>query len=389
MSQRIAEAFLPGDFIREEMTARLWSQRDLAHILNLEPSALNKLLAGKKKVSARIAEKLANAFGTSPELWMNYQTTFDLRHQDHRDETVARRAHLYSKAPVREMIKRGWIGGSDSIEVLEKRVADFLGVRGVAASDEPPFLHAARASIDFTAQQRAWLCRAKQLAETLTVDRFSQDRLRACIDGLKGLMREPEDIRQVPCVFGEAGIRFVVVEPLPNARIDGACFWLSGFAPVIAMSLRYDRIDSFWHTLLHELGHIRYEHALSIDDLDNPTNESDEEKKADGLAEAAAVDQRELVGFIARVGPIYSVAQVRGFAAELSVHPGVVIGQLHRRGELECSQGRVFLVPVRAHLVSAALTDGWGALLPSDFAGPNARQGERARVPDGPQDGLP
>ncbi len=367
MNQKIAEAFPPGDFIREEMEAREWSQLDLADILDLQPSALNKLLGGQRKVTASIADKLAAAFGTSSELWMNLQTTFDLWQQDHRDETVARRALLYSKAPVREMIKRGWIEGSDSIDVLEKRMTDFLEIRDLASDDEPRFLHAARASMAFTPQQRAWLCRAKQLAETMTAARFSQRRLSTCIEKLKGLVHEPEEIRHVPRILSEAGIRFVIVEQLPRTRIDGACFWLRKAAPVIVMSLRHDRIDSFWHTLFHELGHIHYEHALSVDDLDHPDKEDNDEQKADAYAEATGVDQRELDSFVARVGPIYSFAQIRGFAAKLNVHLGLVIGQLHHRGELEYTHGRRFLVPIRTHLVSVALTDGWGTLLPSDL----------------------
>lgn len=48
---------------------------------------------------------------------------------------VARRAKLYAKAPVRDMVRRGWIEPSDTIEVLERRVLDFLGISSI--EDEP------------------------------------------------------------------------------------------------------------------------------------------------------------------------------------------------------------------------------------------------------------
>ena len=59
---------------------------------------------------------------------------------------------------------------------------------------------------------------------------------------LKALMYFPQEIRHVPRILGNAGIRLVIVERLPGTRIDGAAFWLDD-GPVIALSVRYDRID--------------------------------------------------------------------------------------------------------------------------------------------------
>ena len=72
-------------------------------------------------------------------------------------------------------------------------------------------------------------------------------------------MTDPEEVRHVPRFLSECGIRYVIVETLPKANIDGVCFWLDDF-PVVGMSVRQDRIDNFWFVLRHEL-----EHALNRD----------------------------------------------------------------------------------------------------------------------------
>ena len=59
----------------------------------------------------------------------------------------------------------------------------------------------------------------------------------------------------MPKILAECGIRYVVVEKLPRARIDGACFWIDG-APVIGMALQRDMIDNFWFVLRHEIEHV-------------------------------------------------------------------------------------------------------------------------------------
>lgn len=64
------------------------------------------------------------------------------------------------------------------------------------------------------------------------------------------------EIRKIPRVLADMGVRLVVVEALPQTRIDGACLWLDKVSPVVALSLRYDRVDAFWFTLLHELNHV-------------------------------------------------------------------------------------------------------------------------------------
>ena len=104
--------------------------------------------------------------------------------------------------------------------------------------------------------QCAWLFRAKKLARALQAKHFT----------LNCLMRDLHDsaiCSTVPKKCGmfhgscRSGIRFVVLEPLPQTRIDGVCFWLDDLSPVIALSFRYDRLDWFWFTLGHELRHVK------------------------------------------------------------------------------------------------------------------------------------
>ena len=60
-----------SDFLREEMDARGWSQADLAKILGLSDQEVHALLSRKLPLRLQTATLLGNAFGTSPEYWMN------------------------------------------------------------------------------------------------------------------------------------------------------------------------------------------------------------------------------------------------------------------------------------------------------------------------------
>jgi HTH-type transcriptional regulator/antitoxin HigA len=51
------------------------------------------------------------------------------------------------------------------------------------------------------------------------------------------------------------GIHFVVEKHLKHTHLDGAAIKLPDGSPLVAVTLRYDRLDNFWLTLSHELAH--------------------------------------------------------------------------------------------------------------------------------------
>ena len=69
----------PGEFILEEfLLPGNKSQRELAEELGWTPARLNELIKGKRGITAEAALDLAYVLGTSPEVWMNLQSYFDL-----------------------------------------------------------------------------------------------------------------------------------------------------------------------------------------------------------------------------------------------------------------------------------------------------------------------
>ena len=366
-----AQVFPPGEFVHDELEARDWTQTDLAEILGRNTRLVNEIINGKRRITAETAKGLAAAFSTSAQLWLNLQVVYDLSQVREANDSVALRARLYSKVPVKDLIRRHWVEPSDDIDVLEQRILDFYGIESIE-QELTPQLHAARKSTPYlsaTPAQVAWLKRAERLAPAVLAESYSSHRFPTLIAEVQKLLEDPRESRHLPRLLADYGIRLVVVEPLPGTKIDGACFWMDQKAPVIALALRYDRIDYLWHTVTHELGHVRNEDgAIDFDLLEGNGHMSDErpnsERQADAFAIETLVPQRELDGFIVRVRPLYSSKRIQGFSARIGVHPGIVVGQLQYREEISYSQHRKFLSPVRGTVTEAALTDGWHNTLP-------------------------
>ncbi len=345
---------------------------DLAEILGRPIQAINEIIAGKKVITPDTAKELADALGTSAQYWLNLESSYQLGRAKVPDPAVTRRARLYELAPIKEMVKRGWVEQSSSVEVTEKQVRRFFCIETI--EEEPVFLrHAARKSTSYASlspAQRAWLFRAFHLAKGVEAQSFSDSLFEKGLAQLRLLMGYAEETRHIPRVLSESGIRFMIVEPLPQTGIDGVAFWLDAKSPVVALSCRYDRIDWFWFTLMHELAHVKNRDGLA-DRGDVDTNlvgqeairtdqKPEYEQAADRFAAEFLVPQKKIESFIVRVGPLYSKQKIKGFASLMQVHPGIVVGQLQRRDEISYAHNREMLAKVRQIVTSSALTDGWG-----------------------------
>lgn len=368
--RELAEVFPPGEYIQEEMEARGWTQNDLAAIIGRTQRHVSELIQGVRSVTPRTAHELAAAFGTSPQYWMNLEATYQLDRAKADRQQVERRARLYTY-PLRYMLDRRWLQPTGEIDELEHHLAAFFRC---STLDEVPLLqHAAKKTNydEVPPAQLAWLFRVRQLAEHVApANQYSPDALREAEARLRVLREEPDDIRRVPRVLSEAGVRFVIVEALPRSKIDGVCLWLGPKTPVLGMTARYDRIDNFWFVLRHEIEHILrgdgqdfavIDAELEGDNASSSSSIPERERRANAVAANFCVPQDDLTRFIEQVQPLFSRKRVIEFAERMEVHPGLVVGQLHARKAIPYANLRALLVRVRHIVTKAALTDGWGA----------------------------
>jgi HTH-type transcriptional regulator/antitoxin HigA len=371
--RRPAEVFPPGEFLREELEERGWTQTDFAEILGRPVRLVNEIISGKRGISPETAKGLGDALGTSPQYWLNLESAYQLWKVPAGDNTVARRARLYNRAPIKEMERRHWIESTENVAVLEARLLDFFGISSLRETID--WAHAARKSTTYTAvstAQEAWLCRARRLADALPASGFAPRNIDQLLTMLRNLVPNVEDLRLIPSLLADAGIRFLVIEQLPRTKIDGVCFWLDPKSPVITMSLRFDRIDYFWHTFMHEVSHCKSGDGLGkaatldteFDQQADADKKPPSEKRAADFATKTLIPQDALDDFISRVRPLYSALKIQGFAKRIGVHPGIVVGQLQYRGEIEYRHHRRMLSPVRQAIAQVALTDGWGHITP-------------------------
>jgi HTH-type transcriptional regulator/antitoxin HigA len=227
----------------------------------------------------------------------------------------------------KELVARRWLKTADDDSPLATVFFD------LPLSKQPTlFRKSAKADENLLA---IWQARARAQAEYLCLAEerpaftgLTKEHLRK----LTQMSVDPQVVRELPTILADLGIILVYVYALPGMSADGAVFHLSTGQPVVAMSLRFPRLDYFWFTLLHELAHLIL-HADKLKepmffDIEADTEKDRAEKAANRLAKDSLVDRESW----ASCDPKYDSSDraVLKYAAQEGVHPAIVAGLLRR-----------------------------------------------------------
>jgi HTH-type transcriptional regulator/antitoxin HigA len=341
---------LPGEILRDELEARGWTQGDFADITGKPIQAINEIIIGKKAITPETAVLFSDALGTSAEFWLNLESAYRLdrvRQRSSVESSVSRKARIYSLAPVKELMKRGWIKATDKIDELEKEVLKFLRL--------PDLEHLPAVAAHFRTSNAglidspsliAWVRKVEMEAQKMSCPPFDRSKFKKALPGLRALsaMENGPDVAMRS--LRKLGIRVVLVSHLPQTRVDGAAYWLDSSSPVIAISLRLDRIDNFWFTLMHEIGHLLESPSSRkgyIDSNIEKEPEKEEEKKANAFARDQLIPQNVWKDFVTNNSPYFSRLKVFVFARSIEVHPAVVVGRLQYEGVIPYTHFRNIL----------------------------------------------
>lgn len=343
-----AAVFPPGEILREELAARGWAEGEFAQILGRPVQVVSEILNGKKEITPETAVAMGAALGTSAELWLNLQAAYRL-HQVRSSgasvvKPVERRARLRSLVPVRELQKRGWLPKTDDLDVIESAVCDLLQIQTL--DDEPTFAVAARRSnvaVDLTPEQVAWVAQVQRLGADRVRTRYDRDRLENLAEGLVRRISGPQDLRQLHGWLADCGVALVIELPLRNSKIDGVVSFADR-NPIIGLSTRWDRMDSFVFTLLHEIAHLTLGHVergdVSVDE--NLSGDSDYEREANDTAARWVFATPPFVP----PGDV-TPRELLEIASSHGVHPCFLIGRLQSEGRLDWSEYRRTIPKVR------------------------------------------
>lgn len=330
----------PGPFIKEELAARNWRQKDLAEIIGMSLKSINQLIKNKQSITVETAQLLSKAFGQSPQFWINLDTNYRIRLKQDKKRTrrVGILAEIFKYMPIKEIIQKGWIKKYKNPDDLRSKVCRFWGIQKLDFSflDEAwmPNLRKSQAYNQFNEYHAyTWFKMAQKCAEMYSSKRYSIRKLKQISDDFASYTTQTNGIKKFLRDISQTGIKFFVLSHLQKTYIDGASFY-DKRNPVIVYTKRYNRIDNFWYTIAHEIAHIllhlRKESDAFIDDLENLNTAEEQEADKYALQMIKADEIKEYFKSFEYI----SEYRVNDCAEEVGVSPALVVGVLQHEGKL-------------------------------------------------------
>ncbi len=299
---QINDNYSPGAVIKRRMKDKGLSQKELAELMNTQPSHVSELIRGKKKITRQIAEKLASQFdGLGASYWLNLQNEYEqMGNSLRRAETSSSQliAEYDSIISVGELCRHFGIKTKSDSKKLEQLYEKCNLPSTDSLRQQSKFLYSgmfrksAKKGLD-ARMLATWIVIARNAAEKITVEGvFDHNALTELESELKTILNENKDtMSRLQTTFSKHGIRFCKVPKIDRASIDAYSF-IDGDTPAIIVTNRYDHIDSLAFNIMHELCHVSrhltdsQRQNISLYDYDN---NSPQELEANRYATSALI----------------------------------------------------------------------------------------------------
>lgn len=243
----------------------------------------------------------------------------------------------WSKFPTKEMVARGWVDRitGKGAPPIEQQVQQFIRSIGWNFGDAAFKRTIGGLAYSPTTKYAlyAWLARVVQKSRTQKdrVDNFDEALITdSALRELAQLSWFEEGPLLAVEYLQKLGINMVVEPHLNRTHLDGAALKDTDGSPIIGLTLRHDRLDNFWFTLLHEVAHI-WKHVgkeeTFLDDLDASTQDSRE-------AEANRIARDSLIPRLAwkrsEVSRKPTEDSIIALSRELKISPAIIAGRVRR-----------------------------------------------------------
>jgi len=320
----------PVDAILFRMDQMGLTRKDLVPFLGSLPK-VSEVLAGKRPLSLTMIRKIHQGLGIPAEILLAQAVNdVDLQQEPEYD---------YSRFPWQEMLERGYLPGSVINVRQAKEQAEELGrafLRGMFPKTQHSALlraplHQSGSRLMNEQALLIWrMAVLKKARKQAVKTRYTTGSITAeWLRDLVKLSRFEHGPLLAIEYLSDMGIVMVIEAHFKKTYLDGAAMLDEG-TPIVALTLRHDRVDNFWFALLHELIHVQKhlntENIFIADNLDDRTRVSKEEQEADTGAQQALIPIAEWKKSDVCSTP--TPANAIALADRLRIHPAIVAGRV-------------------------------------------------------------
>lgn len=348
-------AFHPGETLSEKLEEIGMGPKEFALRTQKPEKTVIAIMNAKSRITPEMAVKFENVLKIPAHFWLNKQRSYDEYLVRNEREEILKESNDWARNfPYADMANKGWVPKTSKISEKTSALLNFFGFSDHRAWEEYYFEQelkvAFRISLAHTKAPyaiSAWIRKGDIQAAEVSVKPYSQKAFKEALPKIKKLMAShPENFfEELKSICAEAGVKIVHTPCVPKAPISGCTRWIND-TPLIQLSGRYKRNDSFWFTFFHEAGHILLhgKKDIFLESIEYSDKDLEKEKEADDFAIKWTFSKAEEEEILKR--PELFEEDILAFAKKFGTHPAIIIGRLQHDGFIDYSVGRDFIEPV-------------------------------------------
>ena len=337
----------PGWILEEEMDNLGLSQAEFARQCGFSLKLISEIVSGEELIDDQTAIQFDRVLGGGADIWVRLESTYRLRlAQQAEAQAASDSAKWVKKFPVNELVKRGKIAKQSSPADTVAAVLSFFGVGSVDAwqSKYNTASVAFRHSPSFKSDPQAlatWLRLGEIEAEQTECPDYDHAAFEQALTQIRALTATTtgEVFTEAQNLCQQSGVALCFTKPFPGVALSGAAWWRTPQNPIIQLSTRHMTNDHLWFSLFHEAAHIllHSNKQVFIDPIRSQSansehEESEAESEADKWAQDFLIPRPQWNEFANSFqgNPL----QVRQFAEQQGIAPGIIVGRLQREGHI-------------------------------------------------------
>lgn len=342
-------AFHPGYYIQETIEELEITQEEFAIRLGTTAKTISKLVNGEINLSNDVANKLSKMLGTSVDLWLNLQTSYEKKLIEIDEaKRIDQQKDIICVLDYTYFVRLGLVVDTRKSEERIANLCRLFQIANLNVLLAPDFLVNYRTATKTFSDKniinsRAWLQTAINIGKTMQVSDFNANKLQSFIPEIRSMtLQRPEVfLPRLKEIFSECGVTFVLLPYLKNSGVNGAVKWINNNKVILALNDRRKSADTFWFSLFHEIKHVlQQKHKkvfVSGKEINTESLNQQLEIDADNFAQEVLIPEREYQEFINSKN--FSDTAIISFANRINIHPGVVYGRLQHECRLAQNRG--------------------------------------------------
>lgn len=329
-------AFHPGSYVEEIVEDLNMTQAEFARRLGISSKTVSKIISGEENVSPKTATKLASLTGVSIQTWLNLQANYDAKVAEIEDRKSRDEQRVCRLIDFKYLKQNGFLPDKryrvdEKIQALRKllKVADLSQLLMFNAAVSYRRSHAVNEEKSIVNSNVMLELAMNQARDQATVA-YDKRQLEKNLPLIKKFNLEKPEVfyPRLQEILLACGIVLVALPHLPGAGLNGATKKFRNGSVLLMITDRNKNSDTFWFSLIHELGHIYGEDFYS--NYNDQEEYTAKEKKADQFAANFFIPVDALIKFKAQRR--FTQKTVTAFAQRLGILPGIVVGRLQMDG---------------------------------------------------------